>query len=819
MGALWQDIRFGIRMLAKNPGFTAVAVLTLALGIGANAAIFSILDPLLLRKLPVHNPDELVLVHGAGSLDSSDSSELSSYFMFRDNARVFSGVAGAADTKGFPVTRDGKTETLDGASVSGNFFDVLGVNPYRGRMLSPVDSQPLNGESVLVLSFNYWRNEFYGEESAIGKILTISNRAYTIVGVAPPEFFGVEVGKVPSFFLPIGSNPKNPPWVNILGRLKPGASLAQAQAELEPLFKQVMAASQLPEIEKKQVMSRLILESASRGRSDLREEFSLPAKILMGVVGLVLLIACSNVASLLFARGAARRKEITVRLALGAGRWRLVRQLLTESALLALLGAAFGLLLASWVSRMLISSLGTEHSTVLLVAGLSARVLVFTGSILVITVLLFGLAPALAATRGGLAQNLKVQSSSAGSTGRHSWAAKSPVVIQVALSVTVLAGAGLLLHSLYNLETMNIGFDRDHVMAISFSCCTGERTPEQSLALHDQMILKAKSLPEVRSAAISSYAQTTAEVGINVAVEGVTPRSVDEQHVFFNSVSTGYFETMAIPILMGRDFSERDNANAPFAAIINRTMARHYFGDSNPIGRRFRFVEGKWPPLEVIGVAADSIYGDLREQTPDFVYINRQQRMALPPSPGVKGALTLRGALNVRASGNPRLLAGPLRDLIHSFDSGATIQSIKTLREEIDVSLHQDRLIAALCSTFSLLALVLTCVGLYGTLSFNVARRTNEIGVRMALGARPQNIFRLFVGQVMRLTILGLLVGAGGAIASGFVLASTLFGVKRADPITFAGVALLLLAAAVLACYIPARRAMRIDPLVALRDE
>jgi predicted permease len=816
MGALWQDIRFGVRTLAKNPGLTAVAVLTLALGIGANAAIFSILDPLLLRKLPVHNPDELVLVHGAGSLDSSDSSELSSYFMFRDNARVFSGVAGAADTKGFPVTRDGKTETLDGASVSGNFFDVLGVNPYRGRMLSPVDSQPLNGESVLVLSFNYWRNEFNGEESAIGKILTISNRAYTIVGVAPPEFFGVEVGKVPSFFLPIGSNPKNPPWVNILGRLKPGASLAQAQAELEPLFEQVMAASQLPEIEKKQVMSRLILESASRGRSDLREEFSLPAKILMGVVGLVLLIACSNVASLLFARGAARRKEITVRLALGAGRWRLVRQLLTESALLALLGAAFGLLLASWVSRMLISSLGTEHSTVLLVAGLSARVLVFTGSILVITVLLFGLAPALAATRGGLAQNLKVQSSSAGSTGRHSWAAKSPVVIQVALSVTVLAGAGLLLHSLYNLETMNIGFDRDHVLTVSFACCRVVRTSNEASAMENEFVARARKLPSVRSASFSVYSQTTKEMGINVAVEGDVGRSIEEQHVFFNVITSSYFDTMGIPILLGRDFTEYDNGDAPFAAIINQTMARHYFGVSSPIGKRFTFVEGKWPPLQIIGVAADSIYNDVREHTPDFLYINLAQLWALKRGTNNAG---IGGVLNIRTNGKAKIISGPVLEMIRSFDGAATINSVRTMREQVDLSLHQDRLIAALCSTFSLLALVLTCVGLYGTLSFNVARRTNEIGVRMAIGASPRDIFKLVVGAGMRLTITGLLVGAAGAIASGYFLASLLFGVKRADPVTFAGVALLLIAAAALACYIPARRAMRVDPLVALRDE
>jgi predicted permease len=813
MGALWQDIRFGVRTLAKNPGFTAVAVLTLALGIGANAAIFSILDPLLLRKLPVHNPDELVLVHVVGTINSEDFGEMSSYYIYRDNNTVFSGVLAAANDGRSSVMWNGQTTVVDGRTVSGNFFTVLGVRPFRGRLLLQADSQSTNGGPVVVLSFDFWRRTFNADGTVIGKTIEINHRLCTIVGVSPPDFFGIQVGNNPSFYLPIGSDPKNFEWVHIIARLKPGVSLAQAQAGLAPLFKQAMAASSLPEIEKQQHMSRLTLVSAARGISDLREEFSLPAKILMAVVGLVLLIACSNVASILFARGAARRKEITVRLALGAGRWRLVRQLLTESALLALMGTAFGLLLASWVSRMLIASLGTEHSTVLLVAGLSGRVLVFTGSVLVIAVLLFGLAPALASTRGGLAQGLKVQSSGSAGSASHSWLSKSPVVIQVALCVTVLAGAGLLLHSLYNLETYDVGFDRDHVIAVHFGYCVADRTPEQSVALYDQVIAKAKTLPGVQSAAFSFYAQTTAEVGINVAVEGFTPRSVDEQHGFFNSITSNYFETMGIPILAGRDFTARDNASAPFAAIINQTMARHYFGGSNPIGRRFTFVEGKGPPYEIIGVAADSVYNDMREQKPDFVYVNSKQLRALHPSLGVSGVL------NVRTTGSAKMLFRPLRELIFSFDGAASIRSIKTLREDIDISLHQDRLIAALCSTFSLLALVLTCIGLYGTLSFNVARRTNEIGVRMALGASPRDIFKLVVGAGMRLTIVGLLVGAAGAIASGYFLASLLFGVKRADPVTFVGVALLLLAAAFFACYIPARRAMRVDPLIALRDE
>jgi len=386
-------------------------------------------------------------------------------------------------------------------------------------------------------------------------------------------------------------------------------------------------------------------------------------------------------------------------------------------------------------------------------------------------------------------------------------------VVQVALAVIVLAGAGLLLHSLYNLETYDMGFNRDHVIAISFDCCAAGRTPEQSAAIFEQIIAKAKSLPGVRSAGFSSYSQTTREVGINVAVEGFAPRSVDEQHAFFNTVGDGYFETLGIPILAGRDFTEYDNATATMAAIINRTMARHYFGDTNPIGRRFKFVEGRWPPFEIVGVVADSVYNDMREQTPDFIYLRRQQLRALRPAPGISGVL------EVRAIGNVKILSGPLRDLVRSFDGTASITYIKTLRSVIDESLHDDRLIAALCGIFSLLALTLTCVGLYGTLSFSVVRRTNEIGVRMALGARPSDIFRLVIGQGMRMVIIGLVIGAAGALASASLLAKLLFGVKGTDPVAFVGVSLLLIVAGILACYLPARRAMRVDPMVALRYE
>jgi len=812
MGALWQDVRFGLRMLAKNPGFTVVAVLTLALGIGANAAIFSILDPLLLRKLPVRNPEELVLVHSAGSMESMDISDGPDFALYRDNNHVFADVFADGGIAPYQITQNGQTSSADGDTVSGNYFTVLGVRPFTGRLINPTGNHVSGGNPEVVLSFDYWKNAFSGDTAAIGKTIPIRNLSYTIVGVTPPEFFGLVVGKTPDFYLPLPNSPKD--FLTIFGRLKPGVSLAQAQTDLEPVFQQMLAQSAVPEIERPGSMARLVLTPAARGLSDLRAQFSLSVRILMAVVGLVLLIACSNVANLLFARGAARQKEITVRLALGAGRWRLVRQLLTESALLALMGATVGLLLAIWGSNLLVAALSTDHLHVALKAGLGGRVLLFTAGVLALTVLLCGLTPALSATRTDLAQDLRSQGAGVATSASRRRVGMLVVVGQVALSMTILAGAGLLLHSLFNLETFDVGFNRDNVLTINFNGSGPGRTPEQINTFYDQLIDRTKNLPGVRSVSISSYSQTTGLMGLNVEVEGHPVSSAEESHVFFNMVTPSYFETMGIPILQGREFTNQDGGNSQMVAIINRTMARHYFGDESPIGKRLNFDTGKkWPVMEIVGVVADSKYNDLREASTDFVYVNRTQLRTLHPAPNVVGVL------DVRANENAKTLSAPLRAAIHSLDSSVKITGVKTLRERIDESLHQDRLIAALCGIFSLLALTLTCVGLYGTLSFSVVRRTNEIGVRMALGARPEDIFRLVIGQGMRLVIVGLVIGAAGALASASLLAKLLFGVKGADPVTFVGVSLLLNVAAIVACYLPARRAMRVDPMVALRYE
>ena len=822
MSALWQDVKFSVRLLAKSPWVTATAVATLALAIGANTAVFSVLDPLLLRKLPVQSPDQLVLVHAAGSLASENIAQFSAYDIY-SKSRVFSGVMAYNLMGGFDIVRNGTRSSADGAFVTGTYFSVLGVRPILGRLIAPGDDEGPDGSPVTVLSFDYWRRAFDSDENVIGQTLSTSDLSYTIIGVAPPGFLGIEPDYSPDFYLPIHAFPLirrhsafhdqrasvADMWVKIIGRLKPGMGADQAIAELQTSFEETKRASTVPAIEIQQVMARLVLTPVARGLSDTRERYSLPGRIALMAVGLILLIACVNVANLQLARGMARRREIAVRLALGSGRAPLIRQLLIESALLALAGTAFALVAAAWANRLLTTSLSTANYPVLIKAGLNGRVLWFTAGIATLTTVLSGLIPALVSTRADLGQELKVQSSASSQSQSKSRAARAMVIAQVAFCVTLLAAAGLLMHSLINLETMDVGFDRDRVLAVSFDVGGIPISTEQIHSFYSQLFERAKNLPGVQSAALASFPPVSGFVrGVNVAVEGRQPEPVETSHALFNSVTPGYFQTMGIPLLAGRDFTDHDAPRPGSAAIINRTMARHYFGDETPLGRRIRFVEGNRPPMEIIGVAADSKYNNLREQASDFFYV-----------PSTRGEDRYLKFLVLRAQKNAGGLAGPVRQLVRSLNSSISILHMETLREQVDESLHQDRFIAALCGVFSSLALVLTCVGLFGLLSFSVARRTSEIGVRMALGARPRDVFRLVVGNGMRLVLAGLFIGAAGGAAATSLLKGILFHVDRADPIALGGVAILLIFAALLACYLPARNAAQIDPIQALRSE
>jgi len=800
MPAFLQYLRYALRHLRKNPWVTVVATFTLMLGIGANTAMFSILDPLLLRKLPVENPDELVWVNSVGSLGPLEISEVSAFHTYRDRNQVFSTVFAFAPQTDYEVTHNGEVNHANGELVSGNYFSGLGVRPFVGRLLALADEN--DGNPVIVLSFDYWKRVFHSDPAVVGMALSFENVVYTVVGVSPPEFFGAEVGQSPDFYVPLSNTgDARSDWVQILGRLKPGVPLSQAKAGLEPLFQKVATDSALPEVEKREFMARLSVISASRGFSHLRTQFSLPIWVLMAVVVLVLLIACTNVANLLLTQGIARKREICVKQALGAGRWRVVGQLLTEGALLTLFGGVGGLLLGSWGSSTLITSISTDRFPVVLNAGMTGRVLLFTAAILGLTVLLSSLAPAVSATRLNLANDLKTHTTDQTGLGGW-WLGNLLVMVQVAFSVILLVGASLLLRSLVRLETFDVGFDRDHVLAVSIEQQTAGRTPEQIRVFYDQVLDRARNLPGVRSASYSGFTPISgSEIGVNVAVDGLALKPGETANELFVGISPGYFETLGIPLLQGRDFAAHDVQLPPRVAIINRTMARRFFGDANPVGKRFKLVEGNRPPLEIIAVVADSKYNDLRENTSDFFYL-----------PSIRGR-----TFEFRTSGDPKALVTPLRELISSLDGSATIHSAKTLREQIDESLHHDRLVTALCSVFSVVALTLTCVGLYGVLSFSVGRRTNEIGIRMALGANSRHILRLVVRQGMILTIAGLIPGCAGAVVSASLLKSFLFGVKQSDLISLSTVSLFLLISAALACYFPAHRAASVEPMRALR--
>jgi putative ABC transport system permease protein len=812
MGGLWQDVKYGVRTLGKNPGFTATAVITLALAIGANTAVFSVVDPLLLRKLPVERPDELVLVGSAGTLHEETISEYSTYEIYREKADVLSGVFGCNPLGDFHTVNDTSFDT-DGEFVTGSYFAVLGVRPFRGRMIAPDDDLGSNGIRVAVLSYDFWRKAYGGNDDVIGRTIPIRNLSYTVIGVTPPEFFGIEVGRSPDFYIPLATStsltgrPPDEKWLKVIGRMKRGVSIERASAGLEPFFAEAKRLSKLPKIEIQQDFLRVVLTPMGHGLGEARQRYSTPGKILITVVVFLLLIGCANVANLMLARAATRTKEFTVRLALGSGRARLIRQLLVESTLVTVAGTIVATVAAIWVSRILYSSLSTTHYPLELKTGLDGRVFGFTAGIAVLATILSGLAPAFFSTRQDLAHDLRVQSSSSGQSLSKSRLSRALVITQVAICISVLTAAGLLAHSLANLETMNVGFDRDRVLGVTFTSGAKQLSGEQLRTFNSELLTRTNSLPGVRSVAVASFSPVSGALfGVNVQVEGRVAESSGRSHIFFSSVSPGYFTTMGIPMLAGRDFTERDTPGVGSVAIINETMARHYFGSANPLGERLKFVEGSHQPMEIVGVAADSKYNDLRESTPDFLYvpatINRYLR-----------------TLVIRTNQNAKSIEAPMRDVVRSLNSTVEIESIATMREQIDESLHQDRLVAALSGGFSLLALALTAVGLFGVLQFSVARRTSEIGVRMALGARPADIFRLIVGNGMALVVIGLTIGAGGAVAAGRLLRGMLFGVKGFDPLAMGSVVVVLGVAAFLACYLPARRASRVDPMRALRSE
>ena len=839
---LLQDIRYSFRMLAKSPGFTAVAILTLALGIGANTAIFSLIDAVMLRNLPVRNPSQLVTfsddpyqgVTFGLQLGPARYFSVPLYKYFRDHRESFEDIAGIESGDVELAVRAGgsgsssSVQVEPGKLVSANYFSVLGVKPFVGRTFAETDDEA-NAAPAAVISYAYWKRQFNLDRGLIGRAIDINTVPVTIIGVTPPEFFGERVSsELPTIWLPLHLQPQmmlvkswldngNAYWLDLIGRLKPAVTLAEAQASANVQLRQLLTAQEgtkLTEERKKQIGQCFVaLAPGGRGLSFLRFRYSESLNILMVVVGLVLVIACANVANLMLIRAHARKKEISVRLALGASRGRMVRQLLTESALLGILGGIAGLLFSVWSVPLMVSLVSSSAELPLRISP-DAKVLGFTLTVSFLTVVLFGLVPALRATRIDLVSTLKGEIPAIGKRGMRLGLAKALVVAQVSGSLVLLVGAGLFLRSLVNLETQNMGFEKEHVLLVEIDPQIAGYQEAQLPALYHALEDRIRGLPGVRSASIGMESPLGgSESTGSISLEGRTPQAGEDMGVDTTTAGSQYFGTEGIPLLLGRGIGPQDGSGAPPVSVVNQSFAEHFFPGENPIGKRFSFGSPyEAPGIEIVGVAKDSRFYGTREKSSPLVFLPIYQ---------MKGDFAYAGEVEVRATGNPSSIAGAVRAAIHDVAGNLPVTQVRTLAEQVAQSFKQERMISDLSTFFGLLALLLACVGFYGTLASAVASRTHEIGIRMAIGAQSRDVRWLVLDEVVLLVGTGLAIGLPAALGSSRLIASQLFNLTPADPATLAGAVIVLIFIFVsgVAGYIPARRASRLDPMVALRYE
>jgi predicted permease len=864
---MFRDLRYGLRMLLKHKGFTMVAVLSLALGIGANTAIFSVVDAVLLKTLPVKDPERLVLfewqagrlfrtngMSGASSVPSPPGTKGLSLFRYdvfekMRQARAQTPDSPLSDFFAFAPIRemtavvDQQAEIINGQAVSGGYYTGLGVQPILGRTITDEDDKA-GAVPVVVLSHQFWQERFGARPAIIGQQLKLNKQSLTIIGVTPPAFTGTsQVGFHPAVTIPLALEPllrgensrlgtANEPgvwWLDLMGRLKPGATYEQARDSLNGTFQaaalEVMPpprkANQPAQIEPKDY-PRLLVESGSRGMLDMRREYSTTIYGLFIVVALVLLIACANVANLLLARSALRSAEINVRLAVGAGRWRLVRQLLTESVLLSALGGAVGVLFALWGKSALVAL--TDKDTGLLPNGLDLslnwRVLAFTLAISLLTGVLFGLAPAWRATSLDLATSLKQSRRTTGALPRLS---KGLIVAQVALSLLLLVGAGLFIRTLYNLQHVNLGFNQENLLVFTLQPEQSGYKDERLLQFYQQLFARLDHLPGVRAATFGTVALIAHDNwSTDILLPGEIENTAAVHDTMRQMVRENYFATMEIPLLRGRDFTAQDDARAPKVAIVSQTFARKFFPNDEVLGKHVTVLYHKHE-VEIVGVVADAKYESQREENPPLLYTPWQQEREVLG--GMHFAL--------RTTGEPTALAAAVRQVVRQLDSNLPVTQVSSQTARSQATLGQERLYARLLTFFGVTALLLAAIGLSGVLAYSVAQRTNEIGIRMALGAQTANVLRLVVWQGMRLVLLGLIVGGlavyalkrlfasqyFGADAWQRQMADLLYGVTGTDPLVFAVIVGLLSIVALVACWLPARKATKVDPLVALRYE
>jgi len=830
---MFKDIRFAARGLLKRPGFTVVAVLTLALGIGANTAIFSVVNATLMRTQPVSDPDRLVFVFNgpAGSVFSYPD-----YVAVRDQNNVLDGLIAWGGITASLNSND-QTDLVTGAIVTGNFFDVLGVRAQLGRVITTEDDKTPGAHPVAVISQGLWQGRFAGDPNIIGRQLLLNGNAFTVIGVLPKGFDGLQLGVTRDLYVPMMmqatmrppragfSGEMNPDllqvrtnrWLYSVGRLKEGVTEAQAQSSLALITKQLEVAYPQQSSGRGITISPLSASDDPGGRQQL----SSVARLLMGVVGIVLLIACANVANLLLARSSARTKEIAVRLAIGATRWRIVRQLLTEGVLLATLGGAAGLLLAWWTARTISAAPPPTNALPITPQfSIDLRVLLFTLGLSLLAGVVFGLAPALRASKPALIPALKDDAAAFFERTRMFTLRNLLVVTQVALSVVLLIAAGLFLRSLRQAQTIDPGFDAEKIVGLPLNINLLRYTKAQGREFYRQVTERVEAIPGVESASVARIAAVSGNSSVrSLLIEGRAgsdnqfrsdnsgPVAENNDSVSANVIGPKYFQTMGIALMQGRDFNAQDSDDHPPVVIVNEAFVRRHFPNEDALGKRLSFNGPKGPWREIVGVVRTSKYRSLGEAPTPVAYLALQQNHET----GM--------VLHVRTRVDPSSVAGAIRNEVQSLERNLPLGNPELMSERVANSLYAARMGALLLAVFGACALLLASIGLYGVMSFAVARRTRELGIRVALGARPGDVFRLVLLQGMTLVIAGLVLGIGVAMAVTRLLASFLYGVSTTDALTFTVIPALLTAVALLACYLPARRATKVEPLIALRYE